>query len=193
MGDYGAAAPWDVNGIKGCKRFLDRVEGLFQMAKGSGVTPSLETAFHKTIKKVTGDLEELKHNTAIAAMMSLINEIYDNKSLTADELGIFTRLLCPFAPHLAEEIWHETLGKETLCSLEAWPEYDEAKTVDSVCEYGVQFCGKIKGKISLPLGIDKDSAIEAVKSSEEFSKFLEGKEIVKEIFVPNKLINIVVK
>ncbi len=193
IGDFEKAAPWSSQSIKGCKRFLDRFAGLTEIVSGNGVTPELETAFHKTIKKVTGDIEELKHNTAIAAMMSLINDIYDHKSLTRDELGVFTKLLCPFAPHLAEEIWHETLGHDTLCSLEKWPEYDEAKTVDSVCEYGVQFCGKIKGKISLPLDIDKDSALAAVKSSEEFSKFLDGKEILKEIFVPNKLINIVVK
>ena len=132
-------------------------------------------------------------NTAIAAMMSLINEIYDNGTLTMDELEIFTRLVCPFAPHLAEEMWHEVCGKDTLASLAEWPEYDIEKTVDATVEIAVQISGKFKGTITLPAGMDKQAAIDAVKSNEKFAKQIEGKTIVKEIVVPDKLINIVVR
>ena len=193
IGDFEKAAPWSSQSIKGCKRFIERFAGLCDIASGTGVTPCLESSFHKTIKKVTRDIDELKHNTAIAAMMSLINDIYDAKTLTLDELDTFTRLICPFAPHIAEEVWHEALGHSDFCSLAKWPEYDEKKTVDSTAEYGVQICGKFRGKIVLPADIDKDSAIAAVRADEAFSKFIEGKQTVKEIFVPNKLINIVVK
>ena len=193
IGDFEKAAPWSSQSIKGCKRFLERFAGLCDMANGRGVTPALETSFHKTIKKVSADIDELKHNTAIAAMMALMNEIYDHKSLTLDELDVFTRLLCPFAPHLAEEIWHTTLGHDDFCSLAPFPTYDEAKTVDATAEYGVQICGKFRGKLTLPSGTGKEEALEAVRKDPNFEKFLEGKEIVKEIFVPDKLINIVVK
>ena len=193
IGDFEKAAPWSSQSIKGCKRFLERFAGLCDMANGRGVTPALETSFHKTIKKVSADIDELKHNTAIAAMMALMNEIYDHKSLTLDELDVFTRLLCPFAPHLAEEIWHTTLGHDDFCSLSPFPTYDEAKTVDATAEYGVQICGKFRGKLTLPSGTGKEEALEAVRKDPNFEKFLEGKEIVKEIFVPDKLINIVVK
>ena len=193
IGDFEKAAPWSSQSIKGCKRFLERFAGLCDIANGRGVTPALETSFHKTIKKVSADIDELKHNTAIAAMMALMNEIYDHKSLTLDELDIFTRLLCPFAPHLAEEIWHTTLGHDDFCSLSPFPTYDEAKTVDATAEYGVQICGKFRGKLTLPSGTGKEEALEAVRKDPNFEKFLEGKEIVKEIFVPDKLINIVVK
>ena len=192
MGDYASAAPWSDSSVKGCKRFIERVAGLADIAKGNGVTEKLESAFHKTIKKVSADIEDMKFNTAIAAMMSLINEIYDAGTLTVDELKTFITLLNPFAPHLTEEMWH-TLGEKTFLSVEKWPEYDEAKTVDSVVEYGVQICGKFRGTISMPTGTDKDTAIAAVRADENFAKFFEGKETVKEIFVPNKLINIVVK
>ncbi len=193
IGDFEKAAPWSSQSIKGCKRFLDRFAGLSEIASGRGVTEKLESSFHKTIKKVTEDIDGLKMNTAIAAMMSLINEIYDNGSLTLDELEVFTRLVCPFAPHLAEEMWHEVCGKDTLASLEKWPEYDPAKTVDSTVEIAVQISGKFKGTISLPAGLDKDSALAAVKAEEKFAKLIEGKQIVKEIVVPDKLINIVVR
>ncbi len=193
IGDFEKAAPWSSQSIKGCKRFLDRFAGLSEIASGRGVTEKLESSFHKTIKKVTEDIDGLKMNTAIAAMMSLINEIYDNGSLTLDELEVFTRLVCPFAPHLAEEMWHEICGKDSLASLAKWPEYDPAKTVDSTVEIAVQISGKFKGTISLPAGLDKDSALAAVKAEEKFAKQIEGKQIVKEIVVPDKLINIVVR
>ena len=126
-------------------------------------------------------------------MMALINEVYDAGTLTTDELSIFTRLLCPFAPHLAEEIWSEVLHNDGFCSLAKWPEYDESKTVDSTVEVAVQICGKFKGTMSFPADCDKDTALAAVKADERFSKLIEGKTIVKEIVVPGRLINIVVK
>ena len=192
MGDYASAAPWNEDSVRGCKRFLDRVAGLVDMAKGEGVTAKLETSFHKTIKKVSCDIEDMKFNTAIATLMSLINEIYENGSLTRDELGIFVRLLCPFAPHLSEEIW-ETLGNKTLCALANWPEWDEAKTVDSMVEIAVQVSGKLKFTKQIPADTSKEDAIALVKADERMAQYLEGKTIVKEISVPGKIVNIVVR
>ena len=193
IGDFEKSAPWSSQSIKGCKRFLERFAGLTELVKGTGVTPELESSFHKTIKKVTEDIETLKMNTAIAAMMSLINEIYDHGSLTADELNVFIRLVCPFAPHLAEEMWHETCGEKSFASLAEWPEYDPSKTVDSTVEIAVQISGKFKGTITLAAGLSKEDAIAAVKADERFAKQFEGKTIVKEIAVPDKLVNIVVR
>ncbi len=192
MGDYGAAAPWSENSVKGCKRFLERVYDLKGIANGSGETPALASSFHKTIKKVSLDIEEMKFNTAIAALMGLLNEIFDCGSLTIDELKVFVRLLCPFAPHICEEIW-ESLGEKNFCSMAAWPEYDESKTVDSVVEIAVQVNGKLKSTISLPLDADKTLAIETAKKEPKVSTAIEGKTVVKEIVVPNKIVNIVVK
>ena len=192
MGDYASAAPWSENSVKGCKRFLDRVAALCDIASGSGVTTKLESAFHKTIKKVSQDIEEMKFNTAIAAMMSLINEISDAGSLTNDELGIFARLLCPFAPHLSEEIW-EGLGNTTLCARAPWPEYDEAKTVDSTVEIAVQVNGKVRAKLMVPSDASKEDLLAAAKADPTIAAQLAGKTIVKEIVVPGKLVNIAVK
>ncbi len=192
MGDYASAAPWSESSVKGCKRFLDRVAGLSDILSGEGVTPKLESSFHKTIKKVSSDIEEMKFNTAIAALMSLINEIYEVGSLTKDELGIFARLLNPFAPHLSEEIW-ESLGNKQLCALCKWPEYDEAKTVDSEVEIAVQLSGKLKFTMTIPLGTAAADAIALVKADDRMKQLLEGKTIVKEISVPNKIVNIVAK
>ena len=192
MGEYGSAAPWSESSVRGCKRFLDRVAALTDMVNGEGVTPKLETAFHKTVKKVSCDIEDMKFNTAIAAMMSLINDIYEVGSLTKDELGIFVRILCPFAPHLCEELW-AWLGGEGFASLAEWPTWDEAKTVDATVTYAVQVCGKLRATIDLPKDIDKDSAIAAAKEEAKVKQFTEGKTVVKEIFVPGKIINIVVK
>ncbi len=192
MGDYGAATPWSDNSVKGCKRFIERFAELTNLVKGEGVTAKLESAFHKTIKKVTSDIEEMKFNTAIATMMSLVNDIYDCGTLTKDEMLTFAKLLCPFAPHICEEIW-ESLGGEGFCSMAEWPEYDEAKTVDSTVEVAVQINGKLKGTIILPLNCPKDDAIAAAKADERVVAALEGKTIVKEIAVPNRIVNIVVR
>ena len=192
MGDYASAAPWSESSVKGCKRFLERVAGLSDILSDGEVTPKLESAFHKTIKKVSEDIEDMKYNTAIAAMMTLINEIYDHGSLTRDELSVFIRLLCPFAPHLCEEMWQQ-LGGEGFCSLASWPEYDEAKCVDSVVEIAVQVSGKLKFTKEIPLDTPRDEAIALVKADDRMKPYLEGKTIVKEISVPNKIVNIVVK
>ncbi|MBQ5613260.1 MAG: leucine--tRNA ligase [Clostridia bacterium] len=192
MGDYGSAAPWNESSMKGCKRFLERISDLYDMASGNGVTPKLETAFHKTIKKVSTDIEEMKFNTAIASMMALINDIYDAKTLTRDELMILVRLLCPFAPHLSEELW-EMLGGEGLCSLAAWPEWDEAKTVESAVEVAVQINGKVRSTVVLPLNCPAAEAIATAKQDARIAPAIEGKTIVKEISIPNKIINIVVR
>ena len=192
MGDYASAAPWSESSVKGCKRFLERVAGLTEILSDGEVTPKLESAFHKTIKKVSEDIEDMKYNTAIAAMMTLINEIYDHGSLTRDELSVFVRLLCPFAPHLCEEIWQQ-IGGKGFCSLAEWPEHDEAKCVDSVVEIAVQVSGKLKFTKEIPLDTPRDEAIALVKADDRMKPYLEGKTIVKEISVPNKIVNIVVK
>ncbi|MBQ2780706.1 MAG: leucine--tRNA ligase [Clostridia bacterium] len=192
MGDYGSAAPWNESSLKGCKRFLDRMAGLVDMVKGEGVTAKLESAFHKTIKKVSSDIEEMKFNTAVAAMMTLLNQIYDHGSLTKDELMTLSRLLCPFAPHLSEELW-EQMGGEGLCSLAAWPTYDESKTVDATVEIAVQVNGKIKDRLTIPADADTATVLEAVKKQEKIAALLDGMQIVKELYVPAKLVNLVIK
>lgn len=192
MGDYGSAAPWSENGVKGCKRFLERVADLVDLAKGAGVTPELQTIMNKTVKKVTNDIEEMKFNTAIAAMMTLVNEIYDRKKLTVDELKTFATMLCPFAPHLCEEIW-ERLGGKGLCSLAAWPEYDEAKCVDAQVEIAVQVNGKVRSRLTVDAGISAQDAIAAAKADEKIASMIASGTVIKELYVPGKLVNLVVK
>ncbi|MBO4769400.1 MAG: leucine--tRNA ligase [Clostridia bacterium] len=192
MGDYGSAAPWNENSVRGCKRFLERVAGLTDIASGKGETKSLEASFHKTVKKVSADIEAMKYNTAIAAMMTLINEIYDHGYLTTDELGVFVRLLCPFAPHVCEEIW-ESIGGNGFCSVAKWPEWDESKTVDETVQYAVQVLGKLRAVIEVPADFSKEQVLTAAKADPKVAQFINGKTVVKEIFVPGKLVNIVVK
>ena len=192
MGDYEKAAPWSESSVRGCKRFLDRVAGLTELVSGKGETPAIQKSLHKTIKKVSDDIENMKFNTAIAAMMSLINDIYECGRLTADELGIFVRMLCPFAPHLCEEIW-AGLGNKTLCSLSEFPSYDEAKTVDDTVEVAVQVNGKLKATVSLPKDCPAAEAIALAKADERVAAAVEGKTVVKEISVPNRIVNIVVR
>jgi len=168
------------------------VAGLADKAKGAGVTAALETAFHRTIKKVSSDIEEMKFNTAIAAMMTLLNDIDAAGAITVDELKTLVRLLCPFAPHIAEEIW-ESLGGEGFCSLAPWPTYDEAKTVSATVEVAVQINGKVKSVVTMPKGADKDTALALAKADEKMAALLDGKTVVKEIVVPDKIVNIVVR
>lgn len=192
IGDFEKSAPWSQDSIRGCKRFLERTAGLLELVKGEGVTPELERSFHKTIKKVSQDIEDMKFNTAIAALMSLINEIYAHGSLTRDELKTFVTLFCPFAPHLSEEIW-EQLGETSLLSLHAWPVWDEEKTVDQTVTFAVQVNGKLRGTISLPKDITREDAFAAAKKDTNVAAHLADKQIVKEIFVPGKIVNFVVK
>ena len=192
IGDFEKAAPWSESSIKGCARFLDRVGGLTELVKGEGSTPALEKSFHKTIKKVTDDINEMKFNTAIAALMSLANEIYSAGSLTSDELKTFITLLNPFAPHLTEEMWH-SLGETSLLSISKWPEFDEAKTVDDTVTIAVQICGKTRATINVPNGADEDTVKAAALSDARVKQFTDGKTIIKLIYVKNKIFNIVVK
>ena len=192
MGDYASAAPWNESSMKGCKRFLERVADLTEMVRPNGGTPKLETAFHKTVKKVSLDIEDLKFNTAIASMMALLNEIYEVGSLTAEQLSMLVRILCPFAPHLAEEMW-ASIGGEGLCSLAVWPEWDESKTVDSTVEVAVQVNGKVRATVELPADCPKEEAIALAKADERIASLIDGKTVIKEICVPNKIVNIVVK
>jgi leucyl-tRNA synthetase len=191
MGDYASAAPWSESSVKGCKRFLDRVAELPTIVSEQN-NPKLESAFHKMVKKVSSDIEEMKFNTAIATMMGLLNEVYENGSLTRDQLITFIKALCPFAPHLCEELW-ESLNGEGFCSLASWPTYDEAKTVDQTVELPIQINGKVRGKVELPLNADRDTALATAKAVPAVASFIEGKTLVKEIVVPNKIINIVVR
>ena len=192
MGDYGAATPWSENSVKGCKRFLERVAGFTDLLSEDPETAKLETAFHKAIKKVSSDIEDMKFNTAIACLMSLVNEVYSVGKISKEQLTIFIELLCPFAPHLCEEIW-EFMGGEGFLSQHPWPKYDEAKTVDAQTEIGVQVNGKVRGKLVIPTGADKDEVLADAKKDPKIAALLEGKTLVKEVYVPNRLVNFVVK
>ena len=193
IGDFEKSAPWSTSSMKGCRRFLERVDGIYSlMTDGDDFSPALERSFHKTIKKVSEDIEELKFNTAIAAMMSLINEIYAAGKITRKDLKTFLLLLNPFAPHLTEEIW-ERAGFEDIIARAKWPEYDEEKTVENEIDIPVQINGKLKAVLRFTADVAKDDAIAAAKADERVAKQLEGKTVVKEIFVPGKMINIVVK
>ena len=192
MGDYASAAPWNESSMKGCKRFLERIADLTDLIRPDGGNRKLESSVHKTVKKVSEDIEEMKFNTAIAAMMTLLNEIYEAGSLTKDDMMTLVRLLCPFAPHLSEELW-EVLGGKGLCSLAAWPEWDESKTVDSTVEVAVQINGKLRATVELPLNCPKEEAIALAKADARVASQIEGKTIVKEISVPNKIVNLVVR
>ena len=192
MGDYGAAAPWNDSSVRGCKRFLERVAGLTDIMTEEPAAKDMEVKIHKAIKKVSSDIEAMKFNTAIACLMTLINEIYAVGKISKDDLVIFIKLLCPFAPHLCEEIW-ETIGGEGLLSLSQWPDYEESKTVEDSIEIGVQVNGKVRGTIVIPNGCAKEEALELAKKDERVASFLEGKTLVKEIYVPNKIVNFVAK
>ncbi|MGM9646440.1 MAG: class I tRNA ligase family protein, partial [Eubacteriales bacterium] len=192
IGDFEKAAPWNPASIRGCKRFLDRVAALSETASGKGVTKELEGSLHKLIKKVTNDIDDMKFNTAIAAMMSFINEVYDLGRITVDEYETLLKLLNPFAPHMTEELWHE-LGHDNFLSLDKWPTYDESKTLDDTVEIAVQVNGKFRATITVSKDISKDDAIKTAKEDPRVAESVNGKTVIKEIFVPGKIVNIVVK
>ncbi|MBQ7352923.1 MAG: leucine--tRNA ligase [Clostridia bacterium] len=192
IGDFEKAAPWNPSSIRGCKRFLDRTAGLLDFVNGNGITSKLEAPLHKLIKKVTEDIDTMKFNTAIAAMMSFLNDVYDNGSITIDELVIFIKLLNPFAPHLTEEMW-QILGNNSFLSVEAWPKYDESKTVENTVEIAVQVNGKLRATIRISKDASKEEAISIAKNESKVIESLTEKTIVKEIYVPGKIVNIVVK
>lgn len=193
IGAFDQATPWSQQGLKGCYKFLERVWSLQNIMTGEdGYSRDLEKSVHKTIKKVGEDYERMKYNTAIAAMMSLVNEFTKKGSVTKGEYMTLITLLNPVAPHMTEELW-EKYGNGGLLSLHPWPKYDEAKTVDDEVEIVVQINGKIKDKMMVPAGLDRDSLTSAATENEKIKALTEGKNIVKVIAVPGKLVNIVVK
>ena len=193
IGDFEKAAPWNINSLRGCRRFLDRYWNLQDVLVEGGLRPEMETVFHKTIKKVTEDIESLKFNTAIAALMALLNDVADKGSITKEELKIFTLLLNPFAPHITEEVWAVNALGEGLASVAQWPVYDEAKCKDATVEIVVQINGKLRARMQVAADISKDDAIAAAKADAKIAAEIDGKRIVKEIYVPGKLVNIVAK
>ena len=193
MGDYEKAAPWSKDAVKGCKRFIDRTFNLFEMlVDGDEYSKELESSFHKAIKKVSEDIETLKYNTAIACLMTLLNEIYSKGSITKAEYKTFITLLNPFAPHITEEMW-EMAGFEGMLNQTSWPTYDEAKCVDSTIEIVVQINGKVKTKLNVPAEVSQEDVLAAAKSDDKVALAIEGKQIIKEIYVKGKLVNIVAK
>ena len=197
IGDFEKVATWSDDAVKGCKRFLDRVWNLAdQVTEEKGVSEKNAPIVHKTIKKVTDDIDTLKMNTAIAALMSMVNELYAN-GLSRGDLEALLLMLSPFAPHMVEELWEqkgfaaEHDGKMAMQC--AWPEYDESKTVASSVEMAVQVGGKLKGTVTVPVDSDQDTVVEAAKASEKVAKALSGMQIVKVIHVKNKLVNLIVK
>ena len=191
MGDYEKASPWSDSSVRGCKRFLDRVAGMAELP-GCASTDATQSALHKLIKKVSSDIDSMKFNTAIAAMMSYINGVYEQNAINRDELKVFVKLLAPFAPHLAEEMWHD-LGETTYVSLAPWPVHDESKTVDNTVEIAVQFLGKLKGTVVIPADADEDTAWAAVQESGVLEQALEGKTVVKKIYVKGRIFNVVAR
>ncbi len=194
MGDYEQAAPWSENSVKGCKRFVDRIWNLQEiLVDGDEFSKELSSSFHKTIKKVTEDIEALKYNTAIAALMTLLNAIYTKGSINKAELKALLLLVNPFAPHVTEEMW-ETCGYGKMIAADGeWPTYDEAKCIDKTIEIVVQINGKIRAKLNVPADIEQADAIALAKADEKVAAELDGKNIIKEIYVKGKLVNIVAK
>ena len=193
IGDFEKTAPWNTSSIKGSKRFLERVAALTDMmTPEEGYSPELEGSFHRMIKKVSEDIEGLKCNTAIAAMMSVLNEIYDKGSVTRGELMTFITLLNPFAPHLTEEI-NEVLGNREMLARTKWPEYDPAKCVDAAVEIAVQVSGKIKARLMIPTDSTEEAVKALVMADANVQAALAGKTVIKEIYVKGKLYNIVAK
>ena len=193
MGDYEKAAPWSASSVKGCKRFIDRTWGLQDiLTDGDEYSKELETIFHKTIKKVTEDIENMKFNTAIAALMTLLNAIYDKGAINKAELKTFVTLLNPFAPHVTEEIWAQQ-GFGGMLANGSWVDFDEAKCVDDEIEIVAQINGKVRAKLMIPAEIEAAAAIDLAKQDENVAKAIEGKQIVKELYVKGRLVNIVVR
>ena len=191
IGDFEKAAPWNSDSIKGCKRFVERYWNLQEIVCDSDeYSADIEPLMHKTIKKVTEDIDNLKSNTAIAAMMTLLNKIYEKKSITKAELKTLTILLNPFAPHVTEEVW-ERMGFGGAVHEASWPEYDESKTVENTVEIVLQIMGKVRSRMTVAVDMPKDEVLALAKADEKIAAAIEGKTIKKEIYVPNKLVNIV--
>lgn len=191
MGDYEQAAPWSESSVKGCKRFIDRMWKLQELTTDSNdYSNDLMSSMHKTIKKVSDDIEAMKFNTAIAAVMTLLNQIYDKGSITRGELRDLLLLVNPFAPHVTEEIW-ENMGFGGMLNEAQWPAYDEAKTVDNTVEIVLQVMGKVRSRMTIAVDMPKDEVIALAKEDAKIAELIAGKTIKKEIYVPGKLVNIV--
>ncbi len=194
IGDFEKAAPWSNAGIKGCRRFIERYWNLQSiLVDGEAIRPEMENSFHKAIKKVSYDIENLKFNTAIASLMALMNVIAEKGSINKAELSVFTMLLNPFAPHVTEEVWSEMKLGEGMVTEQIWPKYDESKCKDDVIEIVVQVNGKVRARLCVAADIQKDDAIALAKAEDRIAAEINGKNVVKEIYVPGKLVNIVVK
>ena len=193
IGDFEKAAPWSNAGIKGCRRFIERYWNLQSiLVDGEAIRPEMENSFHKAIKKVSYDIENLKFNTAIASLMALMNVIAEKGSINKAELSVFTMLLNPFAPHVTEEVWSEMKLGEGMVTEQIWPKYDESKCKDDVIEIVVQVNGKVRTRLTVAADIQKDDAIALAKAEDRIAAEINGKNVVKEIYVPGKLVNIVV-
>lgn len=194
IGDFEKAAPWSKASIRGCRRFVERYWNLQSvLIDGDKIRPELEGAFNKAIKKVGEDIENIKFNTAIATLMALINDISNVKSINKEELRIFSILLNPFAPHVTEEVYEACKFGNGILAEAEWPEYDESKCVDESVEIVVQVNGKIKAKLNIPVDADKDAVLDLAKNDENVKKAIDGMKIIKEVVVPKKLVNLVVK
>ena len=194
IGDFEKAAPWSNAGIKGCRRFIERYWNLQSiLVDGEAIRPEMENSFHKAIKKVSYDIENLKFNTAIASLMALMNVIAEKGSINKAELSVFTMLLNPFAPHVTEEVWSEMKLGEGMVTEQPWPKYDESKCKDDVIEIVVQVNGKVRARLCVAADIQKDDAIALAKAEDRIAAEINGKNVVKEIYVPGKLVNIVAK
>ena len=194
IGDFEKAAPWSQSSIRGCRRFIERYYNLQTILNDAdGIRPELESSFHKAIKKVGDDIENIKFNTAIATLMALINDITATGAITKEELRIFTILLNPFAPHVTEEVFEMCKLGDGIVAEQKWPEYDEAKCKDETIEIVVQVNGKIKAKLNIPVESEKNAVLDMAKADANVAKAIENMNIIKEIYVPNKLVNLVVK
>ena len=196
IGDFEKAVSWSNEAVKGSKRFLDRCWNLAdQCADDEAISPKNEAIIHKTIKKVTSDIDDLKMNTAIAALMTMVNEFYAN-GCTKGDVEQLLLLLSPFAPHMVEELWEvkgfaAKYGKMA-CQM-PWPTHDESKTVEATVEMAVQVCGKLKATVQVPTDSDQETVVAAAMALEKIAKLADGKQLVKTILVPNKLVNLILR
>ena len=194
IGDFEKSAPWSPSSIRGCRRFVERFWNLQNiLVDGDSIRPELESAFNKAIKKVGDDVENIKFNTAIAALMALINDVTSFGSISKKELAIFTILLNPFAPHVTEEMWDVCKLGEGIVAEQQWPAYDESKCKDDTVEIAVQVNGKIKAKLNIPVDAEQDEVLNIAKADENVAKAVENMNIIKEIYIKGRLVNIVVK
>ncbi|MCH5186644.1 MAG: class I tRNA ligase family protein, partial [Oscillospiraceae bacterium] len=193
IGAFDQSTPWSRQGLRGCYKFLERVWKIRDfVTDDEGYSKELESSMHKTVKKVSDDYERMKFNTAIAALMSLVNEFYKAGKVTKGEFRTLITLLNPVAPHITEELWEE-FGTGGLLARQKWCSYDESKTIDDEIEIVLQINGKIRDKMTVPAGLDKAALEEFAKKSEKINEQLEGKSVIKVIAVPGKLVNIVIK